>query len=283
MKTKAFTLIELLVVIAIIAILAAILFPVFAQAKLAAKKSADLSNTKQLGIATMLYLNDYDDMYAMSVYDTESATIRFDNGSPATWDKVETVYDELLPYTKNVGILVSPVRLPGIDVAGAPPDMSILTSVGLLGLGNFQYASYAPNFAVFEDPALQLTELGQVVSPTVGASSLPEPADTTAFYTAFYVTAATPKPPGLSSYCSSYWPTSPLQVFGTNNFPADTQTMGGTNIAWADGHAKFVGQNVYLPQMSPVGCGTYAAPCLTYNMSCDLTGIPGGPGDTWDD
>ncbi|MEL4411502.1 prepilin-type N-terminal cleavage/methylation domain-containing protein, partial [Shewanella algae] len=58
---RAFTLIELLVVIAIIAILAAILFPVFAQAKAAAKKSACLSNTKQIGTAFNLYLADYDD------------------------------------------------------------------------------------------------------------------------------------------------------------------------------------------------------------------------------
>ncbi len=58
---KAFTLIELLVVIAIIAILAAILFPVFAQAKLAAKKTADLSNMNQIGKAIMMYANDNDD------------------------------------------------------------------------------------------------------------------------------------------------------------------------------------------------------------------------------
>ena len=57
---KAFTLIELLVVIAIIAILAAILFPVFAQAKAAAKKTACLSNEKQLGTATYLYTSDND-------------------------------------------------------------------------------------------------------------------------------------------------------------------------------------------------------------------------------
>jgi prepilin-type N-terminal cleavage/methylation domain-containing protein len=60
-KTHAFTLIELLVVIAIIAILAAILFPVFAQAKLAAKKTVALSNAKNIALANMIYSNDYDD------------------------------------------------------------------------------------------------------------------------------------------------------------------------------------------------------------------------------
>lgn len=60
-RSKAFTLIELLVVIAIIAILAAILFPVFAQAKEAAKKATCTSNLKQLGTAWYLYLGDYDD------------------------------------------------------------------------------------------------------------------------------------------------------------------------------------------------------------------------------
>ncbi|MCW5937086.1 MAG: prepilin-type N-terminal cleavage/methylation domain-containing protein [Fimbriimonadaceae bacterium] len=63
MKRKAFTLIELLVVIAIIAILAAILFPTFAQAKVAAKKTTMISNTKQLGLAILMYATDSNDIY----------------------------------------------------------------------------------------------------------------------------------------------------------------------------------------------------------------------------
>ncbi|HLK14176.1 MAG TPA: prepilin-type N-terminal cleavage/methylation domain-containing protein, partial [Fimbriimonadaceae bacterium] len=61
MLKRAFTLIELLVVIAIIAILAAILFPVFAQAKAQAKRSVCLSNFKQVGLAILMYSNDADD------------------------------------------------------------------------------------------------------------------------------------------------------------------------------------------------------------------------------
>ena len=60
---KAFTLIELLVVIAIIAILAAILFPVFAQAKAAAKKAVSISNQKQISLSIIMYGGDFDDMY----------------------------------------------------------------------------------------------------------------------------------------------------------------------------------------------------------------------------
>ena len=68
-SAKGFTLIELLVVIAIIAILAAILFPVFAQAKAAAKKTASLSNQKQIGLATVMYAGDFDDILPETGWD----------------------------------------------------------------------------------------------------------------------------------------------------------------------------------------------------------------------
>jgi len=94
---RAFTLIELLVVIAIIAILAAILFPVFAQAKMAAKKSADLSNTKQIGIGLYLYLSDNDDTFMPSNHrESDSA------GNEVHWSWM------VLPYMKNEQIFVSP-------------------------------------------------------------------------------------------------------------------------------------------------------------------------------
>ncbi len=91
---KAFTLIELLVVIAIIAILAAILFPVFAQAKEAAKKTQCLSNMKNVGTAVIMYLGDSDDMYPNTQRKPtldEDAT----GATPVPWHNVVN------PYVKN--------------------------------------------------------------------------------------------------------------------------------------------------------------------------------------
>lgn len=96
---KAFTLIELLVVIAIIAILAAILFPVFAQAKLAAKKTADLSNTKQLGTAMQIYIGDWDDVFPVANHRNSEPGLE---GQEIHWSWM------LAPYVKNEQIFVSP-------------------------------------------------------------------------------------------------------------------------------------------------------------------------------
>jgi len=103
MKRRAFTLIELLVVIAIIAILAAILFPVFAQAKEAAKKSNDLSNIKQLLTSTMIYAGDYDDTPVM-LRNSASAWM----ANPVTRPQVNSAHNALEPYVKNRQIWRAP-------------------------------------------------------------------------------------------------------------------------------------------------------------------------------
>lgn len=106
MKQKAFTLIELLVVIAIIAILAAILFPVFAQAKLAAKKTSSLSNVKELALAELMYQNDYDDYFVIA-WNTGVATAT--NPSNGTVNSVNLTWVSAIePYIKNFGIFVDP-------------------------------------------------------------------------------------------------------------------------------------------------------------------------------
>ena len=98
MQRKAFTLIELLVVIAIIAILAAILFPVFAQAKLAAKKTSDLSNIKNISLGILLYSGDDDDRGPLVREEPAGEVGGVGSGS----DALALVWkDEVEPYIKN--------------------------------------------------------------------------------------------------------------------------------------------------------------------------------------
>jgi prepilin-type N-terminal cleavage/methylation domain-containing protein/prepilin-type processing-associated H-X9-DG protein len=94
-RKTGFTLIELLVVIAIIAILAAILFPVFARARENARRTSCLSNTKQLGLATLMYDQDYD----------EKLPPAYANGAPSTMNWWGPIIE---PYVKSVQVYFCP-------------------------------------------------------------------------------------------------------------------------------------------------------------------------------
>ena len=102
---RAFTLIELLVVIAIIAILAAILFPVFAQAKAAAKKTQEISNAKQLALGQMMYIGDSDDQFPLGGTINGAWATGYCDGTIGcpSWDKLT------YPYVKNWQLMDSPL------------------------------------------------------------------------------------------------------------------------------------------------------------------------------
>lgn len=158
MKRNAFTLIELLVVIAIIAILAAILFPVFAQAKQAAKKIKGLSQAKQIGVSTQIYIADYDDVFF---------PYRLNGVRNPDYDKAISTYGQALadeyvgvrarntiffkqllhPYIKSEDIWVvdgNPTGWAGIETVGGRTEADFRSYGGQAYYGVNNYAFTAP-------------------------------------------------------------------------------------------------------------------------------------------
>jgi prepilin-type N-terminal cleavage/methylation domain-containing protein/prepilin-type processing-associated H-X9-DG protein len=137
---RGFTLIELLVVIAIIAILAAILFPVFAKAREKARQSSCLSNIKQLSLGVMQYCQDYDERLPYARYG-------YDGAEHITWKRV------IMPYVKNWNIFECPSK-PGHWVSACAGS---------------NWPSQGPNIAAISAIAYNYhignNSLGQVVVP----------------------------------------------------------------------------------------------------------------------
>ncbi len=140
---RAFTLIELLVVIAIIAILAAILFPVFARARENARRASCMSNMKQIGLGIMQYTQDYDERYPyMSIYDNGNVTVS------TTYNNRQSIYAQVYPYTKSWKLLLCPS---GKDqTGGQAPDYA----------ANDAY-SYPINPVIFRSTGLPLARITQ--------------------------------------------------------------------------------------------------------------------------
>lgn len=136
---RAFTLIELLVVIAIIAILAAILFPVFAQAKEAAKKTQYISNMKQTGTAVAIYSSDADDLLPQAYMVRDTGTWAYGVVTPVPANSVQTApwnnpirvansgsfwANAMQPYMKNFDMLAQPDGIQ-LSVAGEVPTANV--------------------------------------------------------------------------------------------------------------------------------------------------------------
>ncbi|NPV48916.1 MAG: DUF1559 domain-containing protein [Armatimonadetes bacterium] len=205
MPRRGFTLIELLVVIAIIAILAAILFPVFAKAREKARQTSCLSNVKQIGLCVLMYAQDYDEKFPYYVmYPC------VDTGSH--WPA------KLQPYAKNEQIF----RCPSASVAATTP---------------YRCAGYAVNYRHVIECKLAPPATCRT-GRTLG--SLPRPADTLmigdGYRTPGSCAGDSPTP---ALYCTECWPTTgPCPGVEKWNGLCTRHNEGG-NYNFADGHAKW--------------------------------------------
>ncbi|HEY0866181.1 MAG TPA: prepilin-type N-terminal cleavage/methylation domain-containing protein [Fimbriimonas sp.] len=243
---KAFTLIELLVVIAIIAILAAILFPVFAQAKAAAKKTACLSNTKQIGLAFMMYANDYDDNYVhLALSDGSTGQFIANNWGDAgtnLWMAQWNSFQPLLqPYQKNkdifdCGMATDKTRITISQVAD--PNSPVFnpanaSSFPLVQLGANQWIVAPESDANPGLHSVSASSVGQVAElPVMADSSKP----------VFYLP---------TQVINANFPFSQWWANGAGLRPQVQKQYArhgdGSNITWADGHAKFKSQTAMGP------------------------------------
>ncbi|WP_395139303.1 DUF1559 domain-containing protein [Armatimonas sp.] len=204
-RNRAFTLIELLVVIAIIAILAAILFPVFAQAREKARATACLSNLKQIGLALMMYTQDYDETNPPY----NDGVINFN--APAVVATTPNFLGCLTPYTKNKGIYYCP-SVP--DVTGAQ----------------------ACNAATVPDSCTSYLGNAPIIGVTIAV--IPNPADIVYTQELFNKrNYAFMRPRLVSASAGTYnWWHFPRGIGTLENYT--TVHMEGGNVLFCDGHAK---------------------------------------------
>jgi prepilin-type N-terminal cleavage/methylation domain-containing protein len=236
-SAKGFTLIELLVVIAIIAILAAILFPVFARAREKARQTACISNVKQLGLAWMMYVQDHDETFppdnspaaANSVWQLLPGSFpcrpcrpRRKDGQPTADPTLfpktdQEAYDPriyAMPYIKNVGIFQCPSDngIPTSLVAADPSQGQPVWKV--------EGTSYCLNTV--------MTRLGAL-------AAIPEPASTY-----------------MGAEVASFHAGIGDAIAGWNAVRLNTGDSGPIRVAYfADGHARLATERFISKQCSP--------------------------------
>ncbi|MDR3707355.1 MAG: DUF1559 domain-containing protein [Capsulimonadaceae bacterium] len=239
-KKRAFTLIELLVVIAIIAILAAILFPVFATAREKARQSSCASNLKQIGLAAVQYSQDYDEMLV-------PLRVGPSSGSPSNFNWCACVY----PYIKSNQVFTCPSQ----SIGGSALDYTYNWLLGMIynnGTGAL--------------PPRPITTLQYPASTVAFADALGGANTTTAglsIPTGTALTFAMPNP-NASVLGGSELARDVPGGAGTGNNVCDgavaaVRHSGGCNYAMADGHVKWypsvtTSANPYTFQMAANAC-----------------------------
>jgi len=246
-RKRGFTLIELLVVIAIIAILAAILFPVFARARENARRASCQSNLKQIGLGMMQYTQDYDERYPLyRVPETSGET----TPRPFGWA------DAIQPYLKSTQLLQCPSESTG--PGSLPTDASYTDYAYNLWIGGYSTGGKgtALSLSTIEQPTLvvMLTDYtpGQSQLYTLGRNT----GSAEQYTTASTGTMAAPTNPGFAQLPKTA-----------------IRHLDGVNLLFADGHVKWYKGNpttgflsgVYNSGTRATGTGTISGNSATFN------------------
>jgi prepilin-type N-terminal cleavage/methylation domain-containing protein/prepilin-type processing-associated H-X9-DG protein len=235
---RAFTLVELLVVIAIVGVLAAILFPVFATAREKARATDCLSNLKQLGMATMLYVQDYDEQFVNVVEDHEGYAFSplwpqndypMPGGGVYGWYTIKAIVGVMPGVVTDWGILLVDTYSKNQGIFACPDGTSSGIWHGATATDNsgYCYSNWIADTGVFRHPAATLAEI-------------PRPAETVVFFD--------------TGKATRY-----VEIEGYNGYPGGSTTTfnpheccprcwddwptlhsGGHQYVWADGHAKWM-------------------------------------------
>jgi prepilin-type N-terminal cleavage/methylation domain-containing protein len=288
---RAFTLIELLVVIAIIAILAAILFPVFAQAKLAAKKATIVSNVKQTSLGMFLYQSDNDDMFFRAQYCAQGSSLNPEmkaavyNTSTTTgcttnvngkrnYNYVDERYWQkfLMPYVKSVELFMHPLRQKDADGWSTYGEIynNTVINLGLTGMIHTNPATgepYAYNNIVSFTGGSQ-SGIPDVASAAMFIDNVPLTLSGYAPTLATFQSDKTAVAVGYPTADREFWAyrlnkMTPAECI-TNPQPntgVDTGKVpsGGLTVGRADGSAKFMSAALFLAK-SPPQAEVYGGP-----------------------
>ncbi|MDW8366950.1 MAG: DUF1559 domain-containing protein [Abditibacteriales bacterium] len=231
-RQRGFTLIELLVVIAIIAILAAILMPVFAQAREKARAASCQSNLKQLALGMQMYIQDYDGKFPIWQW---GANYAGQGNAYSIW------YSAIFPYVKNTQVYACPS-----DAQNLMPSNTDLWWWGIP--------------ANRRDPIFERQVISYGISETfhgwsggISDAAIPKPAETLVLSDSIAplsnfwsitnnrnseVASRAAYPNGNASGCAWIWTANPPP-----HCERDARHQGGNNVAYADGHVKWMKAN----------------------------------------
>jgi len=255
-STRGFTLIELLVVIAIIAILAAILFPVFAQARASARKTSCLNNAKQWGTAQMMYLQDYDETFVQ--YVNYGSPLLRDNG---TVYRAYQPWTQLCqPYVKSKDVALCPdMRDLGVTISSGNSAQKVLYAGYGMNYGYLaRYVGAGPNPGENNFQPITLAAVNKPASIVLLMDTVGRDYADAAHTLVWTPIGTTVDPPdatysanasyggGWGGTCSDYTTYYDYPGYGGASFRhsggsyvAKQMPTGGANVTFCDSHSKF--------------------------------------------